>query len=854
MFKTIDRGPAVLLGLAAALVLALGGCPPQQEPPADADKDGIADNRDNCPNVANADQKDTDGDGVGDACDNAPDDANADQADSDGDGVGDVADRFPGPTRSTTIALTSDDRYVVLANREANTVSVIEVRTAAGADAANKIAEIGVGDEPRFVAVSPENFEAFVTNTVSGTVSVISLAGDDAFQVVADIPVGAEPRGCALTPNGTRLYVANHTAGTVSVIDTKTRSVVDTIDVGGEPQAIAISNDGDNSDSDETVFVTRFYAELIPGGPGEAFDDGKQGVVVAFGVSSPDNQTEITLAPLADSGFTANRSNFCQQINANAANNTFCPDISVTDATDDLLDADPQGCFPNQLGAILIRGNRAFVPNVAAAPEPPIRFNVNVQALVSVLDTGALAERTDETLNLNAQIKAETQPAEDVANTVLTRLFGGDLIAVDADVNGENFLFVSRGGNYVMRAGLGEDGLLTIGAPDVVRFQTGNIPTGVVISSDATRAYTNNEVNLSVTAIALDSNTVLERDIAAGTPPEPGTFEHSVLVGKLCFFTALGMPDNGVFQDPIRDIVPLESRNKASDNAWSSCASCHPDGLSDRVTWIFATGPRQTISLDAFFAKDNPGDQRISNWNAVRGSVTDFNENSVVVQGGKGFAGTPPSTDVYNHGVTLGASDALDAQTLWVQTVRPPVMPAPADASLAAAGATVFGANCASCHGGPKWTKSQIIWLDNPTFNAPPVAGSVPRDPGIANTAAQIRSYTVAGNTITFLENVGTFNAADAIEVRNDATAALGGLGFNVPSLLGVAYHAPYFHDGAAQNLDDAFAQHGLGAGTIADTLSAGDLAALKAFLGSLDGGTDTFASETDAFRSAISP
>lgn len=40
----------------------------------DADGDGIADDNDNCPNTANADQTDTDGDNIGDACD--PDDDN----------------------------------------------------------------------------------------------------------------------------------------------------------------------------------------------------------------------------------------------------------------------------------------------------------------------------------------------------------------------------------------------------------------------------------------------------------------------------------------------------------------------------------------------------------------------------------------------------------------------------------------------------------------------------------------------------------------------------------------------------------------------------------------------------------
>ncbi len=57
---------------------------------SDEDEDGICVPQDNCPEVANPDQRDTDGDGVGDVCDNCPANANADQADEDGDGRGDV--------------------------------------------------------------------------------------------------------------------------------------------------------------------------------------------------------------------------------------------------------------------------------------------------------------------------------------------------------------------------------------------------------------------------------------------------------------------------------------------------------------------------------------------------------------------------------------------------------------------------------------------------------------------------------------------------------------------------------------------------------------------------------------------
>src|SRR5215468_2403606 len=116
------------------------------------------------------------------------------------------ADAAPG--RSTTIALTSDETRVVVVNHDTNSLSIIQVKNKNGNDVSNKIAEIPVGEEPRCVAVSPDDRFAFVTNGIAGTVSVVNLARR---MVVKTIPVGTEPRGCALTPDGSLLYVANHT-------------------------------------------------------------------------------------------------------------------------------------------------------------------------------------------------------------------------------------------------------------------------------------------------------------------------------------------------------------------------------------------------------------------------------------------------------------------------------------------------------------------------------------------------------------------------------------------------------------------------------------------------------------------
>jgi hypothetical protein len=211
--------------------------------------------------------------------------------------------------------------------------------------------------------------------------------------------------------------------------------------------------------------------------------------------------------------------------------------------------------------------------------------------------------------------------------------------------------------------------------------------------------------------------------------------------------------------------------------------------------------------------------------------------------------------DVFQHGPTQGVSDALDAMTLWVQTVRAPILPAPSDAASLAAGRTIFGNECASCHGGAKWSKSQVVYLNNPTFpSSPAVPGTLPFDSGLVNVGPQIVSYTIGVNTLTFLNPVGTFDPMSQLEIRSDGTTALGALGFNAPSLLGIRYHAPYLHNGAAQTLAEVFAAHNLGAGTIATELNAGARDDLEVFLDSIDGRSVPFPSETDAFLDALTP
>ena len=183
-----------------------------------------------------------------------------------------------------------------------------------GNDIANKIAEIGVGEEPRCVAIHPNDQVAYVTNGISGTVSVVNLSQR---RVVKNDQGGH--RAAGLRPDGGRLpALCGEPYGGHRVHHRHCHprtGLSGPCNVGRNPTAIAITDKGTGNISDDTVFVTQIFAELNPDfkdptfdGNGEARDLGKQGVVHAFPAGNANPPiTKITLSPLADSGFTANR-------------------------------------------------------------------------------------------------------------------------------------------------------------------------------------------------------------------------------------------------------------------------------------------------------------------------------------------------------------------------------------------------------------------------------------------------------------------------------------------------------------------------------------------------------------------
>lgn len=663
---------------------------------------------------------------------------------------------------SSPIAISDDDALLVVANTLNGTVSLINV----AGDANSKLTEIQVGEEPRSVVIAPDKKLAYVTNQASASVSVIDLASQSK---VADILVGGEPYGIALTPDGARAYVANSASNSVSIIDTANRTVVATINIPGvQPRGVAITNNNGGS-GPQFVYVTQFLSQpTASGGPG--LDQGSEGKVFVLSTSD-DSQIQgvITLAA-HDTGFAADRTKFGGS------------------------DKEPTFAYPNQLQSIVLKNGRGYLPNVAASPEGPVKFNVDTQAFLSVFDVAGKTELPGGTINLHAAVKAQT---------FTPKLFVANPWAIAFKHNSNDGYVVSSASNVLVKITLDGNGVPSVvSVPadgDTTRVALIDVhknPRGIVINNADTRAYVYNFISKDVSVVDLTASPEVETArIQSADLPAPGSDAAKFLAGNELFHTSRGEFDEGVSE-------------RMSNEGWQACSSCHPDGLSDGVVWAFASGPRKSIPLNGTFSLANPtGNQRVLNFSAVADELEDFELNIRGVSGGQGLIVLEGTTnqdpnvkafDPPNAGrpqLHVGGFGAWDAIAAWTQIKTPsPVSPyrgVDPNSELGqqiALGKQLFTqANCQACHGGPKWATAQVDYARVSPFPETVTAGVAPEPP--------------VGQLSRFLQIVGTFDPAKPIEKNANNAQALGQLGFNPPSLLSIFAFPPYFHNGSCLTL-----------------------------------------------------
>jgi YVTN family beta-propeller protein len=708
-------------------------------------------------------------------------------------------------SKSSTISISDNDRYVVAANPEDGTVSVFATVTN------TRTARVPTGGEPSAVVIHPDGVTAFVANRADAT--VVKLTGiDGASPVVsAPIPVGSEPTGLALSPTGAHLFVAEFAEGRVSVIDTAMMAVVDTIEEPRNPRALAVTNDTDGEEDDELLIVPDFYGEPVAGG--EVSDTGRTGRVRIFRLSDLSQVASVTLAPI-DSGFV--------------------PDGSAK-GTPTVMTC------PNQLASVAVHEGKAYITSVSASPQPPIRFNANVHPVVYVVDlTTFMEDRSNVgTTNLAREV-GDALPAG------MTRFFLADLIDIAFFGNSGGVGYaLARGADVLQRVTYNPINGVVIGSAANVQIDLGpapagspagcQTPNGVVTAHDAARAFVNCWVNRRLGVIDLSIQAL---SATVESAPAPATApEISISRGRRFYFTG---------------------RGRWSREGWSSCGSCHPDGLSDNITWSFGAGPRQTTSMDGSFSHGSGAQkQRIFNWTGIFEEMHDFERNTRGVSGGLGAITTSPTmmcgtltAEVQDPATPMlpgnlaqpikELQDRPENCTLdwddidnFVKTIRPPLGLRSLDAAAVTRGARLFGepdatnnsGGCVRCHGGPGWTLSRRFWtpssmvnmtLDATPFVRPPLWPASwnihtqqldPQPAAADTTGATVPPVQVA----CVIRAIGTFGlpgdmaGTDALERRDNGTRAQGRGGYNIPSLYGLSLGAPYLHHGQAESLEELF-------------------------------------------------
>lgn len=714
--------------------------------------------------------------------------------DPSGDGATPVPRKpSPLPSHASSIALSPDDTRAVVANREAGTASVFSVDWATGAPVLTRTAEVPVGPEVSSVAMHPSGtFAVALSRVDQKLVRIDDLAGTP--KVGATLATGSEPTGVALTPMGDTAWVANWVDGTVMVVDTSTFTVKQTIDLNAalvgsgllgnvpvrpalsHPRSVAITNNGNNLDNDETVWVTEFYAQQkTPAlADGSNADTAKVGVVYRIPIKNPGEITVVELPAMVNMGFKDHKNGVA-------------------------------GCFPNQLLSINIQGSFGYVTSICASPKGPVGPFAGPGAAACTLDTdcpGALTGAcaagkcttnctTDAQCGANggscnqttfvcsantANIKTTIAPAvsiidlgaaKTIATVNLAREFetNFDQRALANDANRRMPLtpmdvgfvpgtvtayFPAKGADAVFKIAFNAtyeastiDGVADPKAPfinltpaGVDASRIGRLPTGIAVAfrthteGSAKRfAFVNSENTRNVAVLDLEAQDLQGR--AEGTPNVVASSDlptdAAALAqreGERLFATGLG-------------------RWSFKGQAWASCESCHVDALSDNVTWFFPRGSRQPNSLDALFDSKDATKMRLQNWTAIQDEVSDHEMGAIRgTMGGVGAIVKNGALDPANRialdklgqaglaGSSLVAADPknpgglVDACVLddWSQvnaffkSIRSPKRPSTLDTTKVAAGKALFQeGNCQGCHGGGQWTLSNVFYTPDPT-------------------------------------------------------------------------------------------------------------------------------------------
>ncbi len=693
--------------------------------------------------------------------------------------TGEGAPLAGGPTRiartkGSAVALSADERVAVTTNRTSGVVTVFSLDPRAGAENMVKRRielDVGASSEPWAAVVGADDDTAYVVLRQAQTlIRIKNLRSTPVVDGVID--VGSEPTAIAISPTGERLFVANFGDGTVSMVPAQNfdtgeqrtakvdlnAALAETGVLGSvaprpalaHPHALVVTDDGDQEDDDETLYVTEFFSQPLTGVPEEAdfghVDKNRQGFVYGISVETGQVEATIPIAPVLETGFRDGEGRMTS-------------------------------CFPNQLYSLALDRGRLYVTSFCTSPRGPVgprdvngeptaaNFKTALHPALFVIDTSANLELPEFGSLLTRKLSAYYEAGESDAEARMP-LIPADVAFAESPGGGSRAYVSARGADAVFRVEFDSVGLLSdIGSPEARYIDLASpqgLPVGVAASNTSSPPFVLvlNEGSQKLSIVDVESERAFVQKISPDTPRAVEVSSSAENRGRQFFASGL-------------DIWSYEGQ------AWNSCESCHPGGASDGVTWFFSRGPRRTLStLNTYY--DEPGSdarvRRLMLWGANIDEVHDIEAIVRTVSGGAGavlwtYAAARPNNDcrlLYDGSVpnpsgtepclapkvttllhnglngslssivtedscrsdatvcdTNAAADWNDIDS-FIRSLRKPHRPSNLSSALVGQGREVFRrGGCAGCHGGPGWTLSKVFYDVGTAAN-----GALPYDPG----------------------------------------------------------------------------------------------------------------------------
>lgn len=675
-------------------------------------------------------------------------------------------------TSGGAVVLSYDERIAVATNRNDGFVSVFALKPERGPEEAvvkTTVLDVGEGAEPWAAVIGADDDTAYVILRKSQQLIRIDNLREEPVVSGDSIVLGSEPMGIAITPTGKLIFVSNWAEGTISTIMTDgfergpfldlNESLVATGSLGNiasraalaHPRALAVTDDGDQDDDDETLYATEFFAQpLLPfkNDPATA-DSNHQGIVYPILVGTGQVRPAIAISPVSATGFADS-------------------------------DGKMTSCFPNQLFAAAAEGDRLFVTSMCTSPRGPLdkvgdnpaNFKTLFHPAVFVVDTSlvdASVERVNQEVASEGRLLTQVLQAaysddEAAAGSPSPKrmpLTPNDIAFAAPSKHGTSAFVLALGADTLFRLDYDADHQLTgIGSPQhrfVADLSNHGYAVGLAVSRRSQQPFA-----LALSDVAQKLHVVdLTREVATGTPSMPNTPRAAdallspANLGRGAFATGLG-------------VWSFEGA------AWSSCEGCHPGGLSDGITWYFSRGPRRTLSAGNTYEKktESPG-RRLLLWGANVDEIHDVEVITRTVSGGigamiwrypeetqlsndcrliydgrqppppSGVSGACESGAKRTNNLLNGLNGSLaslvsngggcrtddtscdNSQRLewnqidaYIRTLHAPARPTNLDESRVAAGRELFVAQgCATCHGGSLWTTSRLFYAPSDAEN-----------------------------------------------------------------------------------------------------------------------------------------